>query len=110
VPACAALGLGALLAAAAPAQGPPDPAPAKDAAAPGPSSVEDLVKRGNDARHAGRMREAIDWFGKARDLSPRTYEIRILLADTLRRSGQAGAAIPEYEAGQTIDQIGRAHV
>src|SRR5262249_44722124 len=46
---------------------------------------------------------AIDWFGKARDRSPRTYEIRILLADTLRRSGQSAAAIPEYEAAQKID-------
>ncbi len=66
-------------------------------------SVEDLVKRGNEARHAGQMRVAIASFRKARDRAPHTYEIRVLLADTLRRAGEAERALPEYEAAQRID-------
>ncbi|HYS77490.1 MAG TPA: hypothetical protein VEO94_01515, partial [Candidatus Dormibacteraeota bacterium] len=58
-----------------------------DAAAPAGGaravSVEELVKRGNQERREGRVRDAIASYGKARDLAPHTYEIRILLADTL---------------------------
>ena len=77
---------------------PPAAAPALDA-----MSLEDLVKRGNEARHAGRMREAIALFQKARDRAPHSYEIRVLLADTLRRVAESERALPEYEAAQRID-------
>ncbi len=77
---------------------PPAAAPALDA-----MSLEDLVKRGNEARHAGQMRAAIALFQKARDRAPHSYEIRVLLADTLRRVGETERALPEYEAAQRID-------
>jgi len=77
---------------------PPAAAPALDT-----MSLEDLVKRGNEARHAGQMREAIALFQKARDRAPHSYEIRVLLADTLRRVGESERALPEYEAAQRID-------
>ncbi len=77
---------------------PPAAAPALDT-----MSLEDLVKRGNEARHAGQMRAAIALFQKARDRAPHSYEIRVLLADTLRRVGESERALPEYEAAQRID-------
>ena len=85
------------------AQGQQDSEPSTAAPALDAMSVEDLVKRGNEARHAGQMRVAIESFLKARDRAPRTYEIRVLLADTLRRVGEAERALPEYEAAQRID-------
>ena len=74
-------------------------------AAPGTGalSVADLVKQGNEARRAGQMRVAIASFRRARDLAPRTYEIRILLAETLRRAGEVDRSLPEYEAARRID-------
>ncbi len=66
-------------------------------------SVGDLVRQGNEARRAGQVREAIVAYRKARDLAPRTYEIRVLLADTLRRAGEMERAMPEYDAAQRID-------
>ncbi|MEK7283743.1 MAG: tetratricopeptide repeat protein, partial [Acidobacteriota bacterium] len=65
--------------------------------------AEELVKQGNQARRDGQVRKAIAAYRKARDLAPRTYEIRILLADTLRRTGDAARALPEYEAALVID-------
>lgn len=61
------------------------------------------MKQGNQARRDGQVRKAIAAYRKARDLAPRTYEIRILLADTLRRTGDAARALPEYEAALSID-------
>jgi len=81
----------------------PDAAPSPADPAPGTSSVAALVKQGNEARRAGQMRVAIASFRKARDLAPHTYEIRILLADTLRRAGQWDRSLPEYEAARRID-------
>jgi tetratricopeptide (TPR) repeat protein len=69
----------------------------------GPTGVEELVKRGNQARRDGQVREAIAAYRKARDLAPHTYEIRILLADTLRRTGDAVRALPEYEAALALN-------
>ena len=107
--------IGAALAAGlAPAAFPASPPPAPDAvptvsatgetarAAPA-ATVEELVRDGNEARKAGRVRDAIVAYRRARDLSPGTYEIRILLADTLRRSGDADRALPEYDAARSID-------
>src|SRR5207245_4556000 len=65
--------------------------------------VEELVKRGNQARRQGQVHDAIASYSRARDLAPHTYEIRILLADTLRRTGDAARALPEYEAALSID-------
>jgi len=78
-----------------------DPAPAAET--PPTSGVAELVKQGNQARRAGQVHDAIASYSRARDLSPRTYEIRILLADTLRRIGDVAHALPEYEAAVSID-------
>ena len=77
-------------------------APSPGEARSGPAGVEDLIQRGNQARRDGRMREAIAAYRQARDLSPHTYEIRLLLADTLRRTGDAARALPEYETALTL--------
>jgi len=74
--------------------------PAGPAKEPG---VEELVKRGNQARREGQVHDAIASYSKARDLAPHTYEIRILLADTLRRTGEPARALPEYETALSID-------
>ena len=102
-----AIALAALvLALCTPARGRADESSAPQAASPEsrPPSVADLIKQGNEARRAGQMREAIASFRRARDLAPRTYEIRVLLADTLRRTGELDRALPEYEAARRIDQ------
>ena len=70
---------------------------------PQSAGVEELVKRGNQARREGKVRDAIASYGRARDLAPHTYEIRVLLADTLRRTGDAWLALPEYEAALSIN-------
>ena len=77
-------------------------APSPGEAQSGPAGVEDLIQRGNQARRDGRMREAIAAYRQARDLSPHTYEIRLLLADTLRRTGDATRALPEYESALAL--------
>ena len=77
-------------------------APSPGEARSGPAGVEDLIQRGNQARRDGRMREAIAAYRQARDLSPHTYEIRLLLADTLRRTGDATRALPEYESALVL--------
>ncbi len=112
----AALILAALLAAAgliraqepAPsAVAPPAPPAALPAAPEGDaardSATADLVQRGNAARQAGRLPEAVESYRAAAALAPRRYEIRILLGDTLRRLNRAADAAAAYEAATTID-------
>jgi tetratricopeptide (TPR) repeat protein len=79
------------------------PGRAAAAAPERPPGAEELVRQGNQARRDGQMRLAIASYRRARDLAPHTYEIRILLADTLRRTGDAARALPEYEAALSID-------
>ncbi|HKB07565.1 MAG TPA: tetratricopeptide repeat protein, partial [Candidatus Polarisedimenticolia bacterium] len=101
-----AIALAALvLALGAPARGRADEPGAPRVGSPEsrPPSVADLIKQGNEARRAGQMREAIASFRRARDLAPQTYEIRALLADTLRRTGEQDRALSEYEAARRID-------
>ena len=61
------------------------------------------VRKGNDARQAGRLREALAAYRRAVMLAPRHYEIRILLADTLRRIGRDEEALVEYARAGEID-------
>jgi C-terminal processing protease CtpA/Prc/predicted Zn-dependent protease len=112
--------------AASPAAGDPPPAPAPPAAAPtspaaapaerdgggaaAPETADDpgdaageLVRRGNAARQAGRPREALELYRRARLLLPGRFEIRVLIADTLRRLGENAAALAEYEQAIAID-------
>jgi tetratricopeptide (TPR) repeat protein len=113
LPGIAALLAAAMLPASAysqtPAAAPPPEGTSKAGAPPsgetrtGPPGVEDLIKRGNQARRDGRVREAIAAYRRARDLAPHTYEIRLLLADTLRRTGDAARALPEYETALTLN-------
>ncbi|HEU4401419.1 MAG TPA: tetratricopeptide repeat protein, partial [Candidatus Polarisedimenticolia bacterium] len=65
--------------------------------------LADLVHRGNEARQKGRVAAALQAYREARDLAPERYEVRILLADTLRRSGRTDEARVEYIAAAGID-------
>ncbi len=69
---------------------------------PGDEAVA-LVRKGNAARQAGRLREAVASFRRAAVLAPRHYEIRVLLADTLRRVGRDEEALAEYGRAGEID-------
>ncbi len=84
----------------------PEATPA--AAAPGPvpadgGRVDALVWEGNEARRNGRVRAAIDAYRKARAAAPDRYDVRILLADTLRRAGRAPEAAAEFDAAAALD-------
>ncbi len=96
--------------------GPADPASAGDAAkgdvamgaaatgaAAESAAVPELVQRGNAARQAGRLPEAIEAYRAAAAIDPRRYEIRILIADTLRRLGHAEEANTDYAAAVALD-------
>ena len=63
----------------------------------------DLVQRGNAARQAGHLQDAIDAWTLAAGLEPKRYEIRILIADTLRRMGRGPDAAAAYAAAQAVD-------
>jgi C-terminal processing protease CtpA/Prc/Tfp pilus assembly protein PilF len=65
--------------------------------------IGDLVHRGNLARQQGRTEEALTAYREARDRMPGRYEIRILLADTLRRAGQVAEASREYDAAVALE-------
>jgi tetratricopeptide (TPR) repeat protein len=77
--------------------------PATEGDAPRDAAAADLVQRGNAARQAGRLPEAVESYRAATALAPRRYEIRILLADTLRRLNRAPESAAVYEAAITID-------
>jgi C-terminal processing protease CtpA/Prc/predicted Zn-dependent protease len=70
---------------------------------PQDSATADLVQRGNAARQAGRLPEAVEAYRAAAVLTPRRYEIRILLADTLRRLNRTAESATAYEAAAQID-------
>jgi tetratricopeptide (TPR) repeat protein len=61
------------------------------------------VRRGNEARQAGRLRDALDSYRKAASLQPEHYQIRVLIGDTLRRMGRADEALAEYDEAVRID-------
>jgi tetratricopeptide (TPR) repeat protein len=103
--------LAALVRAAA-AQDPAAGAPAPAAADPAEvearrhaavaAAVNGLVAEGNKARKEGRLQAAIDAYRSASSLDPQRYEIRILLADTLRRHGRAAEAAAAYKEAATL--------
>ena len=64
--------------------------------------LSELVQRGNIARRKGRTDEAITAYREARRIAPLHFEVRILLADTLRRAGRPEATA-EYEAAVRLD-------
>jgi len=63
----------------------------------------DWVRRGNEARQAGRLSEALDAYRAAAGLDPERYEIRILVGDTLRRLGRADEATASYVEAVRVD-------
>jgi len=63
----------------------------------------DWVRRGNEARQAGRLPEALDAYRAAAGLDPERYELRILVGDTLRRMGRADEAAASYVQAVRID-------
>lgn len=83
------------------AETPVAPAPRPVAAEDG--RADDLVRKGNEARRNGRVREAIDAYRKARAAAPERYDVRIVLADTLRRAGRPAEAAAEFEAAAALD-------
>jgi len=102
----------AALVRAAAAQDPGAGAPAPAAADPAEiearrhaavaAAVNGLVAEGNKARKEGRLQAAIDAYRSASSLDPQRYEIRILLADTLRRHGRAAEAAAAYQEAATL--------
>jgi tetratricopeptide (TPR) repeat protein len=85
---------------------PREPAPTPTAERPpaDPSQrLAEAVHRGNEARRQGRTREAIAAYRLAERLAPQQYEVRILLADTLRRSSHPDEAAAEYKAAARLD-------
>ena len=87
-------------------EGAPPAAPAVTPAAGEASAAEraaDLVHEGNAARERGQIPAALAAYRRARDLAPGRYEIRILLADTLRRAYHAEEAAAEYHAAAALD-------
>jgi tetratricopeptide (TPR) repeat protein len=71
-----------------------------------PEDAVALIRRGNAARQAGRMREALAAYRRAAALSPRDYDVRILIADTLRRMGHDDEAMAEYGRAEEVDAAG----
>jgi tetratricopeptide (TPR) repeat protein len=79
---------------------------ATDGAAPageGPPGLRELVREGNAARQSGRIDDALAAYQKARALAPESYEVRVLLADTLRRVGRAAEASAQYTQAAALD-------
>jgi tetratricopeptide (TPR) repeat protein len=66
-------------------------------------AVTRLVQQGNKARQEGRLDDAVEAYRSAASLDPRRYEIRILIADTLRRAGRAGDSLRSYQAAVQLD-------
>jgi len=66
------------------------------------AAVNGLVQEGNKARREGRLQAALDAYRSASGLDPKRYEIRILIADTLRRVGRVSEAAAAYEAATTL--------
>src|SRR5262249_41540312 len=87
--------------------------PAQEPTAPGAAvgggaaaeSVEALVRRGNAARQARQIGVALAAYREAEKRAPGSYDVRLLIADTLRRSGRSGEAGSEYEAALRIDPL-----
>ncbi len=95
---CASLLLGALLAHGSvcrPARGAGDEPPV--------DRLTELVRRGNAARRQGQIDDALAAYREARQIAPERYEVRMLLADTLRRSGRLEEAAPEYASAVGLD-------
>jgi tetratricopeptide (TPR) repeat protein len=92
----------ALVFAAALSGSPPAGGEASASAAPA-EGADALVKRGEEARREGRLREAGALFEKARDLEPGRFDIRVRLADTLRRLARPEEAQVEYEWAAAIE-------
>jgi tetratricopeptide (TPR) repeat protein len=74
-----------------PAARPPETPPAAE-----PEKVQELVRRGNTLRQAGRLTDALLAYRSALSLDPRRYEIHVLIADTARRLGRNQEAAAEY--------------
>ena len=66
------------------------------------AAVNSLVQEGNKARREGRLQNALDAYRSAASLDGRRYEIRILIADTLRRTGRPAEALAEYETATRL--------
>jgi C-terminal processing protease CtpA/Prc/predicted Zn-dependent protease len=83
------------------------PAEAPDAAARQKeaerAAVTSLVQQGNQARQEGRLDDAVEAYRSAASLDPRRYEIRILIADTLRRAGRPGDSMRAYQAAVKLE-------
>lgn len=67
------------------------------------SGIDLLVERGVAARHEGKLQEAIKLFTAACQLAPERYEVHIMLADTLRRTGRGGEASRRYDSAIEVD-------
>jgi tetratricopeptide (TPR) repeat protein len=65
--------------------------------------VQELVRRGNTLRQAGRLEDALSAYRTAAGIDPDRYEIHVLIADTARRLGRFGEATEEYARATTID-------
>ncbi|MFQ5878411.1 MAG: tetratricopeptide repeat protein, partial [Acidobacteriota bacterium] len=82
----------------------PDGDPGREGTRPDrPVSLAELVRLGNSARKRGQIGRAIAYYREARRIAPRRYEVRLLLADTLRRAGRRGPASTEYLAAAALD-------
>jgi len=79
----------------------PDPVQARQNAAI-QAAVNNLVQEGNKHRQEGRLPAALDSYRSAASLDPSRYEIRILVADTLRRLGRANDAVQWYRKATAL--------
>jgi tetratricopeptide (TPR) repeat protein len=92
-----------------PAEAPPDGVPSGEPEVAAKqqeaerAAVSALVQQGNKARQEGRLDDAIEAYRSAASLDPRRYEIRILIADTLRRAGRAGDSLRAYQVAVKLD-------
>jgi tetratricopeptide (TPR) repeat protein len=66
------------------------------------AAVNGLVQEGNRHRQEGRLPAALDSYRSAAKLDPKRYEIRILVADTLRRLGRVDEAMESYQAATVL--------
>jgi hypothetical protein len=66
-------------------------------------AIDVLVRQGTTARREGKLEMAIKLFSAARQLAPERYEVHIMLADTLRRTGRAGEAKRSYDEAISRD-------
>ncbi|HET8947002.1 MAG TPA: S41 family peptidase [Candidatus Polarisedimenticolia bacterium] len=79
----------------------PDPIQARQNAAI-QAAVNNLVQEGNKHRQEGRLPAALDAYRSAASLDPSRYEIRILVADTLRRLGRVNDAVQWYRKATAL--------